>query len=176
MRDILFILIIVLALLTLQTKRLRKAVIYLCAFSLVSSLVYILYMAPDVALAESIIGSTLSTILFLVALKKYKIFRIYCTASEEDRLTPNHIDLISDLKHFAVEEEIELDIINTTHKFEEILEQSSYDAIIESKDDIYYIYGDNDNYHYENIHKKLNINTKINVVYKIINSKVEEEL
>ena len=74
MEQISLIMLIVLAIATVQTRKLRNAVIYLGVFSLGMSFVYILYNAPDVAIAEAVIGSTLATILYLVALKKYRIF------------------------------------------------------------------------------------------------------
>ncbi|NSW89206.1 MAG: DUF4040 domain-containing protein [Firmicutes bacterium] len=62
----------VFALLAVQTHQLRRAVIYLGVFSLINSFAYVFYGAPDVSLAEAIIGSTLVTVLYLIALKKYK--------------------------------------------------------------------------------------------------------
>jgi len=69
---IFLIILVVLALVALNTPKLRRAVVYLGIFSLVSSFVYLLYGAPDVAIAEAVIGSTIATVLYLVALKKYK--------------------------------------------------------------------------------------------------------
>ena len=68
---ILLLLLVGLALGAIHTHALRHAVIYLGVYSLISSLIYLLYGAADVAITEAIIGCTLSTILFLVALKKY---------------------------------------------------------------------------------------------------------
>lgn len=64
------ILLLVTAFLTIQQRRLRTAVIFMAVFSLLSSIVFLLYQAPDVAMAEIVIGSTLSTVLYLVALSK----------------------------------------------------------------------------------------------------------
>ena len=70
MKQYLLILLIPLAIYAIQTRKLRNAVVILGAFSLVSSLVYLFYRAPDVALAEAVIGTTISTILYLVAMQK----------------------------------------------------------------------------------------------------------
>jgi uncharacterized MnhB-related membrane protein len=67
----------VFALLSVKTAQLRTAIIYLGIFSLINAVVYIFYGAPDVSLAEAIIGSTLATILYLTAIKKYKPVMIY---------------------------------------------------------------------------------------------------
>ncbi|MDD3867633.1 MAG: DUF4040 domain-containing protein [Clostridia bacterium] len=63
-------LLLVTAFLTIQQRRLRTSVIFMAVFSLLSSVVFLLYQAPDVAMAEIVIGSTLSTVLYLVALSK----------------------------------------------------------------------------------------------------------
>ena len=66
--------LLVLALLIIQQSSLRVAIIYAGVFSLVSSMVYLYHDAPDVALAEAVIGSTLATVLYLAALRKQEIF------------------------------------------------------------------------------------------------------
>lgn len=66
--------LIVLALLIIQQSSLRVAIIYTGVFSLVNSLVYLYHDAPDVALAEAVIGSTLATVLYLAALRKQELF------------------------------------------------------------------------------------------------------
>jgi uncharacterized MnhB-related membrane protein len=67
----------VFALLSVKARQLRTAIIYLGIFSLINAVVYIFYGAPDVSLAEAIIGSTLATILYLIAIKKYKPAMVY---------------------------------------------------------------------------------------------------
>ena len=64
-------LMILFAAIAIQTEKPVRGAIYLGVFSLICSFVFLLYAAPDVAIAEAIIGSTLSTILYLVALYKY---------------------------------------------------------------------------------------------------------
>lgn len=83
--NIFLIALVVLAIVALNTKKLRRAVVYLGVFSLVSSFVYLLYGAPDVAIAEAIIGSTITTVLYLVALRKYQVFSIYYANSTNDQ-------------------------------------------------------------------------------------------
>ncbi len=74
---IVLILMIIFAIASIQSESLRHSVIYLCVFSLLCSFAYALYQAPDVAIAEAAIGCTLSTVLYLVAIKKYRVFRVY---------------------------------------------------------------------------------------------------
>ncbi len=62
MLEVTLILVVILAILAIQTNTLRRAIVYLCVFSLLCSFCYLLYQAPDVAIAEAVIGSTLATI------------------------------------------------------------------------------------------------------------------
>lgn len=68
-----FLLLVLLALacVTVFSDNLRRSIIFLGSFSLTIALVYLHYNAPDVALAEAAIGVGLSTIMYLVALKKF---------------------------------------------------------------------------------------------------------
>ena len=84
MLEIALILLLITSVAAIQTRYLRHAVIYLGLFSLAIAFVYLLYHAPDVAIAEAVIGSTIATILYLVALQKYKIFTIYYRLQEEE--------------------------------------------------------------------------------------------
>lgn len=70
------VLLLVTAVLTVITDRLVTAVVYSAVFSAVIAFVYLLLAAPDVALAEAVIGSVLTTVMFLVTLKKYKLFTV----------------------------------------------------------------------------------------------------
>lgn len=67
---ILLILLVVLAVMAIRQKQMRTAVIYMAIYSLFCSAIYLIHAAPDVAIAEAVIGSTISTVLYLVALKR----------------------------------------------------------------------------------------------------------
>ena len=97
---------IVLAFMTVQTIRQRRAVIYLGAFSLIASFAYLAYNAPDVAIAEAVIGCTLSTVLFLIAMKKYRVITIYYVQDEEDvtsAIKKERRELTRSLENFLLE-------------------------------------------------------------------------
>lgn len=70
------LLLILLALIILKTKNLLKSIILLSAFSLIISLLYFIFHAPDVALAEAAIGSAISTFIFIIAIEKQKEFLV----------------------------------------------------------------------------------------------------
>lgn len=111
------IMLVVFSLVAIQTQKLRHAVIYLGAFSMSIAFVYLLYDAPDVALAEAIIGSTLSTILYLVALQKYKIFTVYICVNapevEDVHFFYGERTLENQLSKFCAKEELEPQVIYT---------------------------------------------------------------
>lgn len=107
---------VVLAFMTVQTIRQRRAVIYLGAFSLVASFAYLAYNAPDVAIAEAVIGCTLSTVLFLIAIKKHRIITIYYVIDEEDAASPirkERRDLTHSLENFLLERGYEPHVVLT---------------------------------------------------------------
>ena len=70
MIQVLLFLWIISALLIILEQRIVRIIIYLGIFSLVTSLCFLLFGAPDVAMAEAAI-STFSTIFFVVSFEKY---------------------------------------------------------------------------------------------------------
>jgi uncharacterized MnhB-related membrane protein len=150
MKQIALLVLVYLAIMAIQTQRLRNAVIFMGVFSLNMSFVYLLYNAPDVAIAEAVIGSTLATILYLVALNKYKVFVIYCHVHEEDVHDGHYAhneysDLIKLLEIFCAKQELEPQIIYTTHEKETIMEEHEYAVIIEDHQEILTIYAHPEN-------------------------------
>jgi len=73
--NVFLLVMVVLAFLSIEVKKLETAVIYLGIFSLLNAIAYLFYGAPDVSLAEAVIGSTLATVLYLIAIKKYNPLR-----------------------------------------------------------------------------------------------------
>jgi multisubunit Na+/H+ antiporter MnhB subunit len=73
MINLLFIALLVTAVITVQSVRMIRMLIWFGVFSLVTSLCYLCLSAPDVALAE-IAVSTMGAIIFLIAIKKYLEF------------------------------------------------------------------------------------------------------
>ena len=68
---LIYILLIVFALYSVFARNLKRAIIGSGAFGLWISIAYILYHAPDVAIAEAVISSSLATILYVVTIKNY---------------------------------------------------------------------------------------------------------
>ncbi|GAU77933.1 DUF4040 domain-containing protein [Fusibacter sp. 3D3] len=145
------IVLVILAIMTVQTQKMRHAVVYLGAFSLTISFIYLLYNAPDVAIAEAIIGSTLSTILYLVALQKYKIFTVYYCLSEaefedQSHLTAEHLQFKKLLDKYCAKQELEPQIIYTVDATKTIIEHHPYALIVQNEPTNIKIWGHPENY------------------------------
>ncbi len=179
MKEIMLILLIIFAAASINTRHLRHSVIYLGVFSLCISLVYLLYNAPDIALAEAVIGSALSTILYLIALQKYKIFTIYCKI--EDSQNSSHYDfadntqLIRTVKKFCIKQELEPQIIHSPMNTEDIISSFKYAVIIEKISDRFLIHGHRDNYQLENLSMFLINDPEFNDLFEIDFVKEDKE-
>lgn len=149
---IFLVMMVVLALISLNTAKLRRAVIYLGIFSLVSSFVYLLYGAPDVAIAEAVIGSAISTVLYLIALKKYQVFTIYYTNANynlirEGSIIRGRAQVLRDVEKFYTDREMEPQIIYTTEEYQNVLSKKNFDLLIHQDSDQVVFYGNREDYH-----------------------------
>lgn len=177
MLKIALIALVVLAIVTVQTQMMRVAVIFLGAFSLTISFVFLLYSAPDVALAEAVVGSTLSTILYLVALQKYKIFTIYYSLTEDEfesqeHLSSEHLQFKKMFEKFCAKQELEPQFIYTVETFDQITKSHQYALIILNEPHKITIWGHPENYKLDSLEKFLEAENPSNVPIDII--KVEE--
>jgi len=69
--QILYIMLIVFAVLTICASCLKHAIILSSVFGLWASLTYLVYHAPDVSVSEAVVASTLGTILLVLTIRKY---------------------------------------------------------------------------------------------------------
>lgn len=135
MKQYLLILLIPLAIYAIQTRKLRNAVIVLGAFSLVSSLVYLFYRAPDVALAEAVIGTTISTILYLVAMQKYRSFTVYFLieedgVSDDAYFSHSKRPLVHALEKYCSKQELELHILYSIEPLDKVIKKHPFTLVI----------------------------------------------
>jgi len=133
---VVLLLLIIVAVMVVQTDKLRRAVVYLGVLSMIGAYSYLLYAAPDVAIAEAVIGSTLSTILYLVALQKYSVFTIYYVHPAAQHLDDREIrrsrgSLLSLIERFLTDRELEPQIIYTVGSPRSIQDTHHHDLIIE---------------------------------------------
>ncbi|HHD15815.1 MAG TPA: DUF4040 domain-containing protein [Euryarchaeota archaeon] len=71
---LMFIIMIALAVASVRSKDLIIAAILLAGVSLIASFAFVLMRAPDVAMAEASIGSALTAIIMVYAIKRTKRF------------------------------------------------------------------------------------------------------
>lgn len=175
MKQVALILLVIMAIVTIQTQRLRNAIIYLGAFSLSMSFVYMLYNAPDVAIAEAVIGSTLATILYLVALQKYKVFTIYYhvhsgDVNDKHYSHKKYFEYVKLLEIFCAKQELEPQIIYTTEEKEVIMENNRYSIIIEDHSDELVLHVHSENCKVDELERFLNVNGPLPYPYRITKS------
>lgn len=147
---ILLVALIALAIVTVEAKKLRRSVIYVGAFSLISSFVYLLYNAPDVAIAEAFIGCTLSVVLYLTALKKYRIITIYYAHTDGDipKETENYCTkLIDDIENFLSSHDLEPQLVKTSLYDTTLHDNEAFDLLVVNSGDSVSIYSSKTNYH-----------------------------
>ena len=82
MEYVLLSLLIILALCILRESRNVVMIIYMCIFSLLSSIVYFVFGSPDVAMAEAAVGA-FTTIFFVICFEKYHDLKLEESPSPE---------------------------------------------------------------------------------------------
>lgn len=149
---VLLIVMAFMAILTIRTQVLRMAIIYMGVFSLAASLVYVLYRAPDVAIAEAVIGSGLVALLYLSALKRYRVYTIGVVGEHPGNITDKEIirvernAVIHDIEDFCIEREREPQTVFSRETVKEAVSNNHYDIVIEEHPQGIRLYGHYDNY------------------------------
>ncbi len=147
MKPISLIFLIVMAIMALHTQRLRRAVLFMGLFSLSISFVYLVYQAPDVAIAEAIIGSAFATVLYLVALQKYKVFTVYLIVGNvEDQKEKQQLQYLKKyIETFCAIQELEPIFIYTEMDRKAIVADHEYELIVEVGERNFLLYGHPEN-------------------------------
>jgi uncharacterized MnhB-related membrane protein len=133
------ILSLLLAIVTIQASNLKVAVIAMGAFSLILSIQYLLLAAPDVALAEAAIGSTLSTVLLLVALSRYKVFHICLIDSKT--ADPEAERIIRQIEGYCAGADLDVHLVRSTTGLPHALRAYRHDLVIARDGDKLVLYG-----------------------------------
>jgi putative multicomponent Na+:H+ antiporter subunit B len=131
------------------TRKLIHAVIYMSTFSTVAATVFLFLGAPDVALAEAVIGSTISTIVFLIAIKKHRIFMLYVVNNpgRPEPVRQGIRELVQRLEEYCREREIQQFLINTDDEVEGLLARDEQKVVLESRDEAVILHADAKNVH-----------------------------
>lgn len=147
--DLSLVSLIILAVFVVFMRKLRGATIMFGVFSAFASLVYLLLAAPDVALAEAIIGCTISTIIFLVSLRKYHIYKV-CILPSDKRL---EAVILSIIDRQAAKKEIEPHYIYKTSQEE--MESMYYDLGFLINENEITLFGEEHNYVISEVMKEI---------------------
>ena len=152
--QLIFLLMIVMALFCVTAVNLRKAIIGLGAFSLLAAVCYLIYHAPDVAITEAVIGSALSTILYIIALKKYSSFYVYFSSGTQNkssdlRMRLEKSDVRGVIREYCAAHELTPQIVPTWEAPETIAAEHVYDLILHDDGSQTTLYGieTDDHYH-----------------------------
>lgn len=141
------------ALLVIHGKLLRLSVIYLAVFSLLGSFLYVLYSAPELAIAEAVIGSGLVTLLYLAALKRNRVYTIAVVRGPDaGRLTDAEMVRVErsaalrEAREFFVRREFEVQVIFASDPLASALRSPAYDLVMTEDDEGFAIYTDEESY------------------------------
>jgi putative multicomponent Na+:H+ antiporter subunit B len=150
---ILLLLLVLLAIIAVETQILRMAVIFLGIFSLLLSFLYLYYGAPDVAIAEAVMASGLVTLLYLTALKRYRVYNICFTNQMFSEVDDRYIiegtrrgQLLHEIEQFCISKELEPQTVCTPDDLTSLMDQRKYDLIIRQEGDQLTVYGSQENY------------------------------
>lgn len=147
------LLMMVFALLAIHSRMLSLAVIHLAVLSLVAAFLYLLYAAPELAIAEAAIGSGLVTLLYLAALKRNKVYTVAVLAEgHKYRLTDAYLGYIErnrsmrEILRFFKRREYETQVVFSEKTLDEALAYPAFDLIIKEEKDGISAHGSSESY------------------------------
>ncbi len=141
----LLVLLVVLSSIIVFTHKLRIAIILSGTCSMIAALVYLFLSAPDVALAEAVIGSTLSTIILLAGTQKYRVCTV-CALPSDSKVEAK---LWTSINRCAAKKELEANLVHV--RTEEELHEQFYDVGYELSKNNIILFGEEDNYFIQNV-------------------------
>ncbi len=140
MEKLFLLLLIIFAISAIQTPKSKKAVIFLALFSLISSVIYLFYESPNIAIAEAAIGAAMSTVIYLIALKKQKQFNVYISQN----VKRNVIDAI---ESFCEKEDLLFYYIKyKPRNYKHIKDNHDYELIVSGNEEKILLYSPTENY------------------------------
>ncbi len=152
MLAVVLVLMIVLAIVTVLSHDLFAAVITLAALSFLSAFLYVLLGAPDVALAEAVIGATIATVIFLITLKKYRIFYIYLMGTDKEIYS---MDILQKITQTLRRDAIEVHLLQVDKTPQALLQEHHCDLVVEKRGDALVLHGEHGNVHLAHIEASL---------------------
>ncbi|WP_277631276.1 Na(+)/H(+) antiporter subunit B [Atopococcus tabaci] len=154
---VLLVALVVLAIVVTQSNNLLRSLILLEVFSLLIALTYLLYQAPDVALAEVAIGLGLSTVLYLVGIKRIRVFHICYVFDETQAVRDAHIaevepTVVRPLELFLEKREnVEPHMAYSNKSLKDVIENDQPDLIVYQGAEKLYFIGNQDDQVYQDV-------------------------
>ena len=141
------------ALLAIQARLLRNAIIHLAVLSVLAAFLYMRIAAPELAVAEAVIGSGLVTLLYLAALKRNRVYTIGVVGNEQSKhLTDPYMHhlmrtrALREIREFFLIREYQLQLVFIPEARHEALQNDAYDLIIEEDEKGIVAYTDEESY------------------------------
>ncbi len=103
-----FILLVILAI--IFSKSTLRAIILLSVFSMISSLMYYLYQAPDVAMAELAIGAAIVPLIYVISITRQKKYIV--VNNTQDHFLDHGMAGYMLLAHFCKQQNLDLVILD----------------------------------------------------------------
>lgn len=123
-----FLLLIVLAI--IFSKSTIRAIIMLFVFSVISSLMYYLYQAPDVAMAELAIGAAIVPLIYVISITRQKKYIVI--DNTKDRFLDQGMAGYMFLAHFCKKQNLDMVIMREIPEDESFLfSRKDIDLIVE---------------------------------------------
>jgi putative multicomponent Na+:H+ antiporter subunit B len=153
--SVLLVMSVVLAAAAVWTRILRHAVIYLGLFSFLCSFLYLYYGAPDVAIAEAVIGSGLVMLLYLTAIKRYRTYTVIVSDETVQRIEDSTMravtgsdegKLLTEIENFCISRELEPELVFTRKTVSEVIGDGRFDLIVHRSPEGTRIMGRSDNF------------------------------
>lgn len=140
MTQIVLVSVVIIAISLVQTNNLRKAIIINSVFGMAMSFVFLIYGATDVAVAQAVISTVISTIIFIVALKQYQVYDIFCILTEDEEMDElyrddSRVHVLELVYKYCRKESLSPRLTYTRELRQEIINKYYYELIIEQKED-----------------------------------------
>lgn len=157
---ILLIALVAMAFAAVVTSSLKRAIIFMGILSLIASFIYLLYSAPDVAIAEAVIGCGMATVLYLVSLKRQRTMTVYYVHSNRDALDDASVPisatrLLNEIESYFEGRDLGAHVIHTVRQKGEIIGKKDYDLIVCSDSDCLTVYGRKGDSHVDEVEDML---------------------
>lgn len=136
---VVLIIMIAFAIFTVLSDDLFRAVIYAGVLSFFAAFLFVLLGAPDVALAEAVIGATIVTAIFLVTLKNYKTFNIYLIGGGKELYS---MEILGKIAKAFRERGMEVHMLQMDREPEELLGYHNCDLVVEKRENVVLIHGE----------------------------------